>query len=380
MKLKSRFFLFLIYLAFLICLLPVAIFTYKHPEYNFDMLGYMALVIRMDGTHDINEVHAMTYEKAKEIVPAEDYKKLTEGLSFRKKFASDPFEFNKLLPIYIVKPLYVWMCYLFHKSGFSLPAATVMPSILAYLIIGLVLFFWLKKYLQTTIAFFSSLLIMCSMFSVAMAGRSTPDCLSALFLFVSAYFILERESILLMSFFFLLAIFARVDNVITCFFIISFLTFIPKWRRINTSQYFFMLAILAIAYIAAILPVRQFGWNIFYYAQYSRHIDFSRDFDQAINFSYYGSLVFSKLVTALVSTQFTFFMFLCLLIIGNPFSFRRKLTFDQSFLLLLLFIIFFRFLLLPDLSDRFYFGFYLIFIILLVRKIFKTPILYNTNG
>ena len=64
----------------------------------------------------------------------------------------------------------------------------------------------------------------------------------------------------------------------------------------------------------------------------------------------------------------TFFLFLGLLVIGNPVSAFRKLTFDQSFLLLLLAVIFFRFLLLPDLADRFYFGFYLIIIMLLVRK------------
>jgi hypothetical protein len=368
MKCKGRFYLVLGYLAFLICLLPVAYFTYKHPAYNFDMLGYMALVIRMDQTHDINEVHATTYQKAREIVPADEYKKLTETPSFRKKFAADPSEFEKILPIYSVKPLYVGMCWLFYKCGFSLPAATVIPSIIAYLIIALFLFFWLKKYLPAVVAFLSGLLIMFSMFTVAIAGHSTPDCLSALFLFIGVYFILEKPNLILMFIFFLLSIFTRVDNVITCFFILSFLAFNPKWRMIDKPRYFLMLAILAIAYICAILPVRQFGWSVLYYSQYARHIDFSRDFDQAISLSAYLSLVFSKLVTALVSTQFTFFMFLCLLILSNSFYFRGKFTFDQSFLLLLLFVIFFRFLLLPDLSDRFYFGFYLIFIILLLRK------------
>ena len=49
------------------------------------MLGYMALVIRMD-THDLNEVHATTYEKARQDIPAEEYRKLTEALPFRKKW------------------------------------------------------------------------------------------------------------------------------------------------------------------------------------------------------------------------------------------------------------------------------------------------------
>jgi hypothetical protein len=379
MKWKNKFFLNWIYFAFFCCLLPVAFFTYKHPAYNFDMLGYMAVIIRMDQTHDITEVHRITYDQARQTVPPAEYGKLTMIPSFRKKFAADPFQFEKILPIYTVKPLYTGMAYLFYKSGFSLVAATVMPSILAHLFIGLFLLYWLMKYLPRAIAFFAALLIMFSVFTVAVAGLSTPDCLSALFLFVAAYFILEKPSLAWMFFFFLLSILARVDNIVTCFFIISFLLFIRKWKRITIKQYFWMIVMLVITYICVILPVTQFGWSIFYYSQYARHIDFSKDFEQSVSFSSYLGLVQSKLVTALVSSQFTFFIFLGLLIIGQSgFSFR-KFNFDQGFLLLLVAIIFFRFLLLPDLSDRFYFGFYLVIIILLVRK-FSNRISTLTNA
>ena len=368
MKFKNRLFSFLSYLTFLFFLLPVAFFTYKHPAYNFDMLGYMALVIGIN-THDLKEVHATTYEKAKQCIPADEYRRLTESPPFRKRMANDPLQFERILPIYSVKPLYIGMCWLFYQWGFSLVASTVIPSIISYLLMGVFLFSWLKRYLQPLTAFLSGLLIMHSMFAVAIAGHSTPDCLSALFLFVSFYFILERRNVTLMFLFFLLSIFTRADNVITCFFIISFLTFSRKWKMIDRKQFFLMTVILGVAYVCAIFPVTRFGWSIFYYPQYAKHIDFSRDFDQAITFSSYIALMYSKLVTAMVSTQFTFFMFLCLLIFGNPFSSWKKLTFDQSLLLLLLGIIFFRFLLLPDLSDRFYLGFYLVFIILLVRKL-----------
>jgi len=243
-----------------------------------------------------------------------------------------------------------------------------MPSIISYLFIGLFLFYWLKKYLRAPVAFFGGLLFMFSLFSVAIAGLSTPDCLSALFLFLSAYFILEKRSPGLMFFFFLLSIFARVDNIITCFFIISFLTFIEKWRSINKTQYLLMLAILAISYITIVLPTIQFGWNLLYYSQFSRQLDFSWDFDQSFSFSSYLTLVKSKLATALVASHFTFFLFLGLLITGGQVFSPRKLSFDQFFLLVLLSVTVVRFLLLPDLADRFYFGFYLIIIILLVRK------------
>lgn len=61
MKLTRRFLLFKVYLAFLSCLLLAAIYISKHLGYNFDMLGYIAIVVRMDKSHSIDEIHSLTY-------------------------------------------------------------------------------------------------------------------------------------------------------------------------------------------------------------------------------------------------------------------------------------------------------------------------------
>src|SRR5258705_8580307 len=380
MKLKRRFFLWMIYFAFLCCLLPSAIYIYKNPAYNFDMLGYMALIVKMDKPHTIDEIHDITYSTARQTIPADDYKKLTETSSYRKRFESDPSEFSKVLPNYIVKPLYILFCWLFYKGGSSLTMSTVMPSIISYLLLGLFLFHWFRKYLHTAFAYACAALIMFSFFTTTIARLSTPDCLSALFIFISMYFILEKKNLTLMSLFFLLAIFTRLDNIITCYFIISFLTFSKKWRMIDSKRYFLMLAILAIAYITIVLPVKEFGWNIFFYSEYAKHIDYSRDFDQPLTILSYFSMVYSKLVTAFVSTHFTFFLFLGLLILfAKKFS-LKTLPFDQTFLLVLAAIGLFKFLLLPDLSDRFYLGFYLIITILLIRKLFSKISIVGNEG
>jgi hypothetical protein len=266
---------------------------------------------------------------------------------------------------------------LFYKLGFSLAIATVIPSIMAYILIGLFLFYWLKKYMLTPIAFLSGLLIMFSMFAVNMAGLSTPDCLSAFFFFVATYFILETPRIMFIFTFFLLSIVTRVDNVIVCFFVSLFLAWHPRWKLISKKQFFAMTAVFAVAYICVLLPVRQFGSGIVSYSQYVRHIDFSKEFNQSIGVSAYIALVFSKLVTAVVSTQFTLFMFMCLLILGKSLS-NRKFSLDQALVLVLIGVIFFRFILLPDLSDRFYFGFYLLIIVLLAKSF--SPKLFVASG
>lgn len=371
---KKRFFLPLAYPLLMILLLPAAIYIYKNPAYNFDMLGYMALVIKMDQPDSIEQIHQTTYSVARENLPVEEYSKLTQTPSYRKKFEVEASEFEKILPNYVVKPLYLWTCWLFYKTGISLPMATVLPSIISYFFLGLLLFHWLGKYLNVAGALIGTSLLMYSTFITAIARLSTPDLLSAVFLLSGFYFILERKNLLWMFIFFLLSILTRADNIIPCFFIIAFLSFSKKWKSINRKQFLVMTACFVVCYVSIILPVRQFGWSIFYYSEYVKHIDYSRDFDQPITLSSHLSLAYSKLVTAFVSTSFTFFAFLGLLVLVNRKISLRNISFDQSFLLLLGFIGLFKFLLLPDLSDRFYIGFYLMIIILLVRRFFPNTL------
>ena len=79
----------LIYFCFLACLLPIAIFAYKHPSYNWDMLAYMALVVEIE-KGDINEVHKITYDNARQNLPVSDYEKLISG-DLRKNKIGKPF-------------------------------------------------------------------------------------------------------------------------------------------------------------------------------------------------------------------------------------------------------------------------------------------------
>jgi hypothetical protein len=389
--LNKKIFSILLYFLFLACLLPIAIFSFKNPANNWDMLGYMAIIIRMDGTKDIKEVHRIVYKNASDNIPQRDFQKLVDTSGPRARFAADPHYFEKVLPIYIVKPLYTWLVYLSYKAGLNLPAATVFPSLIAYFLIGLLLFHWLNKYLKPVIAFLTALLIMTSVFMVASANLSSPDLLSAFFLFSAAYFILEKPDIRLAFLFLLLSILTRADNAITSFFIISLLSFSNKWaRKITKVQYFLMVFILVGAYFVAICQVRQFGWSLFYYSQYIKHMDFNRDLDKAFTLADYFSYMYSKAITGLISSHFTFFMLLSSLIIFIPFPTRPKnLSFDQLFVLLLVLTILVRFVLLPDLSDRFYIGFYLVILVLLIRKLvgkypgkkpWENNIILNTGG
>jgi hypothetical protein len=350
------------------CLFLIGSFAYRHPHYNWDMLAYMALVIQEDRS-DSKQIHEITYKTAKENIPASDFKKLLEG-DYRKKLAEDPEAFFNTLPFYAVKPMYTKMVSLFHKAGFSLPISTILPSIIFYLLTGLLLCFWLLKYLEITWALAACLLIMLSGFMVSMAGLSTPDCLSAFLLLSSFYFILEKPSLQWVFFFFILSMFARLDNIVPCFFILSFLFFTGKWqKKIKLKYYLLMLIILTACYFGiTFITMKPFGWDIFYYPTYSRYLNLSYTFSSSFSISDYLALAFSHVTTAILFYHFTLFMFFLLLILYSPSFKYRNFTLDQSFSVLLLLIMFVRFVLYPDLSDRFNIAYYLCFLMIFIKK------------
>ena len=197
---------------YIVCICLIALFAFRRPHYNWDMLAYMALVIQEDH-QDINQLHEITYKTVKDNIPEIDYEHLV-GSEYRKSLAGNPKIFFNQLPFYAVKPLYVKMVSLFYKAGFPLPLSTVLPSILFYLLIGLLLFYWLLQYLKIIWTFAASLFIMLSGFMVFMARISTPDCLSAFLLLSSFYFIIEKPSLKWMFLFLVLSVFMIWDTAL----------------------------------------------------------------------------------------------------------------------------------------------------------------------
>ena len=358
----------LIYFVYFLCLLPVAIFAFKHPYYNWDMLPYMALALKMDHT-DSNDVHKITYSNAKANIPAVEYEFLTGG-EYRKRMAESPSDFYSQLPFYVVKPFYTWMVYIFYKTGFSLPVSTVLPSILSYLMIGLLLFHWLKKYLNLGFALPAALLIMYSVYMVSIARTSTPDALSSLLLFSAMYLIVETNSLAWIFLLLWLSVITRIDNLVNCFFILSFLAIPGNWRkRISIKNYSLMVFILVFSYVTITYITKMNEWGILYYPTLVRYYDLLHHLHAGFSLPDYLQLVYSKAATAMVSTHFTLFAFFVLLILIQPIPIRlRHLSFDQLFSLLLILIIIIRFILFPDLADRFYTSFYLVIILLFVKR------------
>src|SRR5436190_7341246 len=160
------------------CILFAAIYCFKRPLYNWDMLAYSCLVLEMD-RYSPGNAHAVTYQLAKDNIPSKQYLSLIDSSNpYRRSVFKDSIVFNDQLAFYVVKPLYTGLVYLEYKAGIPLLQATLIPSFITYLLIGLLFFHWLSIYLRPSITLFISLLIMISSPMIVVAKLATPDCLS----------------------------------------------------------------------------------------------------------------------------------------------------------------------------------------------------------
>ncbi|MFC0773518.1 hypothetical protein [Terrimonas alba] len=352
-----------------LCLLLIAIYAYRRPLYNWDMLGYIALVIQK--THkDVNEIHQKTYSSVKEVVPETNYTLQIAGNERRKRWAAYPNEFYSILPFYAIKPAYVELVNLAYKMGCSLPIATVLPSILAYILIGFLVFYWLAKYLKFLFAFLVSLFIMYSEPLISLARLSTPDALSALLLLFSFYFIIERPSLKWIFFSMALSIFTRLDNIIPCVCILSFLFLSKNWQnKMQLKSYIIMLSAFIVFYFGiTTATLKPFGWNVFYYPTFIRHVNLSGIEYSHFSLAGYLELLYSRLITSLLHFNVPLFLLFLLFLLLPSDSRFRKFTFAQQLSLLLGVLILLKFILFPDLSDRFNISYYLVFIILFAKR------------
>ncbi|MDR3680759.1 MAG: hypothetical protein P4L41_12410 [Flavipsychrobacter sp.] len=323
----------------------------------------------MDNT-DAKLVHDITYSEVEKNVPAKVYSQLTDtSHAYKRKMLNSKVDYEAVLPFYIVKPLYVLSIWFFYKTGVNLPAATILPSVIAYFFIGVLLFYWILKYRNPFTALAASVIILLSGPLLVVAKLSTPDCISALFLFSSIYFIVEKGKYFIAFFFLMLAIFTRIDNIIPAVIIISFLALVVN--KISPLHYFIMLLISFICFFFVAYNATRFGWNLMFYPSFFKNnmVTFHK-MSPAFSIHNYLSIHISDAIVGFLFSQVNTFMLMGMLAFTRKkgISFR-KLTFDQMFLLMILVIYLTRFILHSETADRFYMPYYLVIIMLLVRKL-----------
>ncbi len=351
-------------------ILLVSFYSLKKPAYNWDILPYMGVILSYDD-HDAVKVHDRVYAIAKEQIPTAFYDRLTDpDIPYRVATAQNPASFSRQLPFYVVKPLYTWAGYLFYKAGISLPMSTVWPSVIAYFLLGLLLFYWMRKYWSLFFAFTGSLLTMVSAPLLSVAKLSSPDALSGLLLFTAVYFIIERRSLAWTILFLLLSILARLDNIIPAIFFLALMAFSKKWKDgIAIWKYLLLFSGMLLLYFVVSLNAYSFGWSLLYYPNFARQLNPSYNINSSFIFKDYIALAKSQFITGLYYSCISLFLLFILLLFANTQSLSFKsLSIEQLLAIVFLLVMLVRFVLQPLINDRLYIPYYLSVIVFLAKK------------
>lgn len=343
--------------------------AFRKPEYNWDMLAYIAVVIS-GNQQDIAGIHRETYQAARDQTPPAAFQQLVNPAnSYRLNMFHNDTAFYRQLPFYVVKPLYTALVYLGNQAGFSLPASTVVPSVIAYFGIAILLFFWFSKYLDLLYAAAAALLIMLSAPLLTVSGLSTSDALSAFLLLGSFYFILQKPMLFVMLLFMTASILARLDNIIVCVLTILLLAIAKnpplKITKIGCLGIFLWLSAV---YLFVAHRASTFGFGVFYYPSFLGYLNMPHRFQAHFSLADYLQVFRADAVIGFYHSALALFGFLALLLFyKNGRGSLQGLSFYSLLPVLFCVIFLIRFMLDPDISDRFYIPYYLLIAVLWVQ-------------
>lgn len=198
--------------ALLLALVAVNL-HWARPHYNWDVLAYVAVSLRMADASDV-AAHEQAYRLVREAVPGRDYTSLSDGDDYRRTTARDPEAFTQQLPFYSVKPAYPLLIAALTRAGVDPVRASVMISRAGYVAIAIILLIWIRSFLPPLPAIAGTWVIMGLPFMLDLARLSTPDSLSTAFVFAALWLLIRKGRLRTSMAVLLLAITVRPDNLL----------------------------------------------------------------------------------------------------------------------------------------------------------------------
>lgn len=221
-------------IVYLLLLAAVLFWSYRNPHYNWDMIPYIAQA-RMYKEHDFRAIHAEIYAEVRKEVPSDKYDELmgTAGVAansavYRSDMARNYLHFAEQLPFYSTKPLYVMCIYALQAAGFGAVQATLIPSLVAYLILALTVFEWVGHFAGGFYRIVCASFIAFNAPVLLLPRLPTPDSLSTALVLLALYFLLERQSAVVCSGLLMLSLYARTNNVVLAGLVIGYLALWAK--------------------------------------------------------------------------------------------------------------------------------------------------------
>lgn len=265
-KLSNSSYLFLLFAVSV----ALTYFNFQHREYGWDMPGYLGSYYLVENPTNNLEIRENVYAIIKSEAPKYQYDKMVgfhEKGNWKYWISKNGAAFNLQIPYYSIKVFYVFLIFVFHKIGFSLPIAAFLPNIISFFIFGFLLYYIFKEILKTIfIPFILTLILLLIPPFRYLATIPSPDMLTVFFLTWFAFSVVKKHKLYIQFMILMLVVFSRPDFITFGISYLGtyFLSNLYQKRKISWMPILF--GILMIATYFLILKINHYpGWKDVFY-------------------------------------------------------------------------------------------------------------------
>ena len=344
--------------------------------YNWDMLGYMALALEWE-EEDPAEVHRRTYAAARERLPERVFGGLVApvrgvedgGVRFQR--AKDPEAFTEHIAFYRARVLYTLLILGVHKCGAPLADTTWWISLASFGLTALVVLAWVARHVALVPAALVALGLAHSPALIETATFSTADALGTLVTCLGVFLFVERRARFAAAAVLTAAICVRPDAVIFNVFLIAGVFLLePAGARPSVRFLLGWLAASLLAYFAVQRFSGSYGWWPLFWISFVRKEVHPSRLPTAPDLGVYWEVLSRQVTEALGSPVFVYAALALLgLFLWRRFGERARENRHAVVLGTLLAAYLARYLLFPQLWDRFFAPFYVLVPLLLLSML-----------
>lgn len=349
------------YAAIVVC---VAVYSWTHPIWNWDLIGYAASVAAID-LKTPEAIHERTYTSLKAAIP-DRFDEFTRDDGYRRAILSNPSYLVQQIPFYAIRPGYVLSLYGLQRLGLTVPRASVLISIVAYLLICALVWRWTQLKLNGgALGFAMATLLAIGPPLSIVAGLTTPDALSGLFTLTAIYLLFERNRILPALGVLGASVFVRSDNLFLCILVSGFLFIhrLKNRRPVTLPIVFTGGCLLAVVLIHR--AVHNLGWKTVVYHTFVSLLPNPGEIAPPLSATGFLRLY----ISGLASVRYSYVVICALFVLSAAMAMRSmgrglRLNGTAQAMVVVLLSVAVHFMIFPVFWDRYFVGQYLALLIL----------------
>lgn len=238
----------------------LALYAFVWPSNNWDMLPYAGVIASWQ-TSDAAAIHRDAYASIRGLPEYAVLVGTAPPSEFKHDIFSDSIHFVQQLPFYSIKPLYCLLLAGLHRLGFSFPRSMAITSVFSFVILCVLAWFWLRRYVTPSLSMACAALLVISPPIYTVARLASPDALNLTLVALALYLFLESSHVVTGATILLLTLWVRLDSVI-----LAGLLFCALWllKKIDFAEWLTFCALALLSYGVIRVFAGPYPWSVLF--------------------------------------------------------------------------------------------------------------------